>query len=516
MPKRHQSTITEPSDKRIGILLVHGIGDQQRHEHLQAVGESFVRALALRYGRGRVSVEMFPGHEDRCPLSIFVKETSGRTIFDLHELWWRDLGKRPAIKSTLQFWFWAISLPGTRGRFSYPQEGYANPSNECVKGNCITKLDRLQLFMRTTYFFFMLAPLAVVMAFVNLIPGVRRIQFLRTVFTYLSSVQMYLEDRTKQIGTLVDFDHPRRTSIQRKFMSGVIDMAERDYDSWFIVAHSLGSVIAFRGLMCDEISAARLVTSNRWNDPNFAKWRANFEARSSVQYPSRPRRPIWLSTESGVDLSKVFERFRGLVTYGSPLETFTRVWPALVQTRKNPPVNKNFEWVNIYDPIDIVSSELTSYGECLPDTKGTFKPKNFGCHSSWLMSSAHTSYFVLRRKRRDENLLLCLISWMMDGSKPVEASVGSSAAWRVGERRRWAKRFVAVAQGTSLLFLGALTWPMVILLLARSLSFTLPIFYFLGENARSFASKLLEDAANLPAYFFHLEWFSQLLTYLSE
>ena len=44
--------------ERIGILLVHGIGDQGRFQHLQNVVERFLKALIKEHGPENVSVEM--------------------------------------------------------------------------------------------------------------------------------------------------------------------------------------------------------------------------------------------------------------------------------------------------------------------------------------------------------------------------------------------------------------------------------------------------------------------------
>jgi hypothetical protein len=102
---------------------------------------------------------------------------------------------------------------------------------------------RLVLFFKPGYIFLLLAPAALVFNLLRVIPGVGHIPFIRAVFTYLSSVQLYQETEGKITGELTDFDNARRVSIQRRLANLMITLHESDCDYWFIIAHSLGSVI---------------------------------------------------------------------------------------------------------------------------------------------------------------------------------------------------------------------------------------------------------------------------------
>jgi hypothetical protein len=86
---------------RIGVLLVHGIGDQPRYQHLQNVVERFVRALVKEHGRDNVSVEM-PGLMGDA--SILIESSKGPASIDFTEMWWRDLGLRPSLMAKIRFW----------------------------------------------------------------------------------------------------------------------------------------------------------------------------------------------------------------------------------------------------------------------------------------------------------------------------------------------------------------------------------------------------------------------------
>ena len=217
--------------ERVGLLVVHGIGDQNRGQHVQNVAESFVKALVLQYGNDKISVEL-PGLNG--DLTIHLRDDNREATFDLVEMWWRDLGHQPRLSALIGFWLWAVSLPGTRGLFRSAAQGRKNPENPSAIHSMVLPYDRLLLLLKTTYFFLLLSPIAMVVRLITIIPGVRQIPFIRSVFTYLSSVQLYQERRSTQPGTLVDYDQSRRMSIQRRLANLIVSMSEPDYDRWYI------------------------------------------------------------------------------------------------------------------------------------------------------------------------------------------------------------------------------------------------------------------------------------------
>jgi hypothetical protein len=154
---------SEAKLERIGILLVHGIGDQVKNAHLQLVGDHFVKTLALMHGAHSIAVEIFPGLDGKAPLSILVDANGRKLCLDFYEMWWRDLGERPKTSSLFKFWLWALSLAGTRGYFHSGTGPLTPPDNYSVRWGGILPHDRLLLFAKTTYFFVLLAPLAIVL-----------------------------------------------------------------------------------------------------------------------------------------------------------------------------------------------------------------------------------------------------------------------------------------------------------------------------------------------------------------
>jgi hypothetical protein len=97
------------------------------------------------------------------------------------------------------------------------------------------------------------------------------------------------------------------------------DAALRDYDGWWVLAHSLGSVVAFSGLMTPEGLIARFLDEPRWRRLKANAKAALFRDETKVPEDTRVNRPAWLEHDACVSHKQLFQRFRGLVTYGSPL-----------------------------------------------------------------------------------------------------------------------------------------------------------------------------------------------------
>ena len=127
--------MTEPTEK-IGLLFVHGIGEQKPFEHLKAS----VSELAELLARGSETSFVSCAVEDRtadwalpvgtptaggdAPVTLRVNAVNrdvetGKLLptrhfeFHCHEVYWADLGARSGIADTLTFWLWA-SVNGPR------------------------------------------------------------------------------------------------------------------------------------------------------------------------------------------------------------------------------------------------------------------------------------------------------------------------------------------------------------------------------------------------------------------
>ena len=170
-----------------------------------------------------------------------------------------------------------------------------------------------------------------------------------------------------------------------------------------------------------------------------------------------------------LDLTKVWERFRGIVTYGSPLETFARTWPAIVQLSTQIPLPKNCEWVNLYDPIDIVASKLSSFGSSEQSIAGSLPPQNFACHSSLLIGKSHIGYWNITSAREKDRAVAALIEWMLN----PQHQFGEFGLTGMTEAHHGIRRSIASFQWIVALILGGLLWPFAAFNLLLALQFAL-------------------------------------------
>lgn len=245
--------------EKIGLVVVHGIGDQNKNEHLQNVAKHLVKAASIVFGKQNVNVELFPGVENTADLTILIRpggdEDDSLVAIDVHEMWWKDLGERATPWTVIKFWLWAATFAGTAGRFHPDTEVSVSPGHIWSKIRGLRALqriafffwDRVLLFIKITYFFILLFPLRIAVQLINILPGIRPINLFRTIFSYMSSVQLYQQRRGRTGGTLVDFDQSLRISIQRRFANLLVTVSERNYDRWYVMGHSLGSVISLKG-----------------------------------------------------------------------------------------------------------------------------------------------------------------------------------------------------------------------------------------------------------------------------
>ena len=81
-----------------------------------------------------------------------------------------------------------------------------------------------------------------------------------------------------------------------------------------------------------------------------------------------PARPVWLGEKDVIYRDRLFATFRGLFTYGSPLDKFAAIWPPRVPINKKEvglvlgAGGKRREWIYVYDPTDPVAAKLDAFG----------------------------------------------------------------------------------------------------------------------------------------------------------
>ncbi len=407
---------TDVSPLRIGVILVHGVGEQTRFEYLDEYGRDIIRAIGYQPGV-EVTVDIdtagaaaFHAEQDswtngpRGAVQGFVRQ-NGRVTHCLHfhEVWWADVNERYSLAKQLRFWLWGLAI------WAYPR---GNPEHELHGTNDVTspfvpngngvwhrRWQIGRLFMVGVVFLLGGATVGIGMLLVQRLLNLRTPDLLKTVTNYVSGVKLFNQRSRYGPGFAIhppndDFldtlDEPPRVSVRRRMIRAIATVAAADYDRWYVIAHSQGTVAAFNGLM-----ETPYAWPGYFDAPTWAALRGKFGGPGKAgpaNLPTMPRRPVWATPNEIAYRTRIFQRFRGFLTLGSPLEKFAAIWPARVPISRMCAFRKNTVWINVFDPLDPISGVLKAYqghGDdvCPP-------PANIGYPSSPFLLIAHLRYLT--------------------------------------------------------------------------------------------------------------------------
>jgi hypothetical protein len=144
-----------------------------------------------------------------------------------------------------------------------------------------------------------------------------------------------------------------------------------------------------------------------------------------------PSRPVWLGDDELVYREKIFGKFRGLLTYGSPLGKFAELWPARVPVNKVEAVfQDNTEWINVYDGRDPVSEPLEAFDSAVLAKQGVTTQhcpalKGFRYAASPVLLLSHIRYLTVRSNEPDSQLSDVLAEWLLTGNDFVPPNDGT-------------------------------------------------------------------------------------------
>lgn len=475
MPTQSATVIRGKPIERIGAIVVHGIGEQRRFEHLECETRKIVDAIIAKYGHRRrdVTVTLSTGTGDAyhgnqsswvsgsdAPLHALVHFEHKIVDVAFHEVWWADVNETLTLGKQVRFWLWGLSLPGivTRKPSNLPGASHTRPPKRAGK---LTWRNRLRLLYISILFGFS----AFSVAWVNML--LKRLQFspfisTAVVVNYLSGVKLYSQDKRAGGSPMDGPDEPPRAAIRRRMVRTMIDVAAAGYDRWYILAHSLGSVIAWNGLMETGEALPNYLDRATWESPKLKPFRATSATPINVN-AMMPNRPLWLGRREIIDRDALFAAFRGVLTYGAPLERFCALWNNMVPiNKKEDPFPSGAEWVNVYDPTDPVGTWISDF-----DPRGNpraghamLTPHNFPCRSSPILLYSHIRYLnaprlsSLRRAGHGEDFLVNQVAkWLVedesltkqitDAGKGVGtfwmplAEKGAASTWPVRLRSVW-------------------------------------------------------------------------------
>jgi hypothetical protein len=428
--------------EKIGVLLVHGIGEQRRFEHLKHEARNIARVIRAklaakeRLDKGkpknstienssvrvvvRTSVnaqedanqEIWQA-EDAAPVFIEIQECQNESdgtcnwrhkkVVELHfdEVWWADLDEPTTPFTALSFWLWGLSLWTNRGYQDIKEKKLPlhHQKTRPPAQKKLSPLGRIYLFLIAFVIFLVLPVLFLldkVLGFLGL-----RIK-LDIISQFIGDVKLYQqEQRVHKNGTIEDLDQRPRVTIRRRMVSALVRMAQRKYDRWYVFAHSQGTVVAYNGLTEIEQALPNYLSCELWHEIKST----NLAGTSTVPAPAnpnqmRPSRPHWLNPADTIKRKELFANLRGFMTYGSPLDKFALLWPVIVPQNVDEKVFQDFEWINIYDPTDPVADNLKYFQPQAKttsdhDAKLTYlKPRNIGYKTEWFHLLSHINYLT--------------------------------------------------------------------------------------------------------------------------
>ena len=466
----------QKTSERIGVLLVHGIGEQGQFEHLEGEVRRIISALERSPGvyRLKPSIRMaeantFGAHfpawsaEGGAPVSVQVWMASDRVVsIDFHEVWWADLDEPVTLRYHFRFWGWVLSM-WAAGRYKDSDlrqalaayKHWMRPPR--TRSMAIQASDRLRLAGVGLAFLLILLTLTAVFTVISRLfrvslkgPGI--------LVSYLGDVKLYQDRKRSGKGPLEDIGLAPRVSIRRRMVRGIVRMATDGYDRWFVLAHSLGTVVAFNGLMEPAARLPAYLSGEEWKQCQ-AKGLVRAETPEDIQLAENlaPARPPWVGGQ-GIDRPKLFEGFAGLLTYGCPLEKFAMLWPAIVSVNKDesPYTSRSPspEWINVLDPTDPVAGELKSFGTSGGSTG--WGPRNLRYKAGLVHLLSHTRYL---NEGGGKSLVDSVARWLLDPkSKFPDAPL--TWRWKQGPLARvvWATLRIALWWVLGGFLVGVLAW----------------------------------------------------------
>lgn len=431
-PQQPQQQPQQQNITKIGILAVHGIGEQRQFQHLKEVAEDFIQALKkqdstlevhlkinkLASGSLGADQQTWDGSEQAPIIIKVITPLQEQFWFHLREVWWADIDPPNSIRKVFQFWGWGISLWATRGFLKNPILNDFENELIQLKPPSIqndTNPQRIPWQARFMYgwigaLFLLIQP---ILSFLNAclqIFGIGEIP-ITILSQYMSKIRLYQRQAERGQGTLEDLDDPPRFTIRRRMINALIPMATSGYDRWYILAHSLGSIVAFNSLSEPELNLANYLEQSMWERAHNHGLTTQTPERE-VRRKMKPSRPFWLGENDRIKRSQLFEKLHGFLTYGSPLGHFVDLWPSLMLANQKTAFNQQFKWYNIWDSSDPVATKIKPLFSL--DFSGIPSNQMFDISykaDSWHLLS-HTQYFKTDPKS-DDALINRLLEWMM-------------------------------------------------------------------------------------------------------
>ena len=207
-------------------------------------------------------------------------------------------------------------------------------------------------------------------------------------------------------------------------VDALVEFAIRDYCNGHL-AHILGSVVAYNGLMETEAALPNYLSEARWRQ--VSDWRTSdgdlYKSVAAVGDVMLPRRPIWLAPTDGIDRRALFGRLRGLLTYGGAIGKLRAIWPIIVPANSDEHVfPADFEWFNVYEPTDPVGGPMKAYqarrSQLIQNGRSAAKIKqSIAYKAGWIWLLSHLEYLNCPSPgfvRPKQLLVFKVTSWLIE------------------------------------------------------------------------------------------------------
>jgi hypothetical protein len=436
--------LQENKPHRVGILVVHGIGEQCQFEHLEEVVRNV--ASALQADSNLVSVQVnvkvsgdapyrarqqtWRGEGVATAVIEVIDKSKKQTNLEFKEVWWSDLDEPNNVKTFLSFWLWGLAL-WTKPPYDQRKVGTAKTNMRLPgrtseneeellpgRGQRLQTLHRIYLFLIS---FITLLLLPFLWALGRLLRSILGLEIRPDILVeYLGDVKLYQQDAREGKGPLVDLGKtPPRSSIRRRFIKALVEMSLKKYDRWYVLSHSLGTLVAFNGLMETETALPNYLSQNLWKRwcrkyPNQSKAKESLTVEQIEKM--LPPRPNWLAPDDRIDRRELFCNLKGFMTYGSPLSKFAVLWPAIVPLNRDESVfSQDFEWINVFDPTDPVS-DFTRFFTSKQGQESPLTPREISYKAGQIHLLSHGQYLTFNSKRKNP-LVRQVAQWLLSGEE---------------------------------------------------------------------------------------------------
>ncbi|HEX8625772.1 MAG TPA: hypothetical protein VF782_11935 [Allosphingosinicella sp.] len=447
---------TPPEKKRIGLLFVHGIGEQARFEHLTGSVRELAELMLRAIPNSSVSVvdrtsgwTAAPGVPDpggRAPMTLTLRTPDKHYEYECYEVWWADLGARSGIFDSITFWLWGLGqwaapiyqeLDGSQMTKLPVAEGTTRSRLVTLPSSVAGKLGEECLAR------FRLAMAAFAAAFIGSTWALakRVVELLgkapspTLIVRYVGDVRTYEERARPGDSAISDPGQPRRVGIRRRMVSEMVTVASREVlDDWWILAHSQGTVLAYNGITEIGHALPNYLPEDQWTalDPRF---KDDPEcARRGKVHAMMPARPPWLDDDDVISRPFLFSKLRGFITYGSPLDKFAGLWPRIVGTATDRLDDQKplagCQWVNIASPQDPVAGMLCRFPAGPDERLEGAVPQVRNIAMPWRLNHglAHIQYFAAAERWVESGLertKRSVASWLAGGNVPPAAEAPS-------------------------------------------------------------------------------------------